>query len=79
MKHIVMIDAIEMAKLAKNGIQEAQEQLTLCSQELDQPIPYDESEEIIKQMMELELMKDACKTSLEVINKFIKENKYLFN
>jgi hypothetical protein len=79
MKHLVMIDAIEMAKLAKNGIQEAHEQLTLCSQELNQPISYNESEEIIEQMMELELMKDACKTSLEVINKFIKENKYIFN
>jgi len=79
MKHLVMIEAIEMAQLTKNGIQEAQEQLTLCSQELDQPIPYNESEEIIEQMMELELMKDACKTSLEVINKFIKENKYIFN
>jgi hypothetical protein len=79
MKHLVMIEAIEMAQLTKDGIQEAHEQLTLCSQELNQPIPYDESEEIIKQMMELELMKDACKTSLEVINKFIKENKYLFN
>ena len=79
MKHLVMIEAIEMAQLTKDGIQEAHEQLTLCSQELNQPIPYDESEEIIEQMMELELMKDACKTSLEVINKFIKENKYLFN
>ena len=79
MKHIVMIDAVEMAKLAKTGIQEAHEQLTLCSLELNQPISYNESEEIIKQMMELELMKDACKTSLEVINKFIKENKYIFN
>jgi hypothetical protein len=79
MKHLVIIEAIEMAQLTKDGIQEAQEQLTLCSQELDQPLPYDESEEIIEQMMELELMKDACKTSLEVINKFIKENKYLFN
>ena len=79
MKHLVMIEAIEMAQLTKDGIQEAQEQLTLCSQELDQPLPYDESEEIIKQMMELELVKDACKTSLEVINKFIKENKYIFN
>jgi hypothetical protein len=74
-----MIDAIEMAKLAKEGIQEAHEQLTLCSLELNQPISYNESEEIIKHMMELELMKDACKTSLGVINKFIKENKYLFN
>jgi hypothetical protein len=79
MKHIVMIDAIEMAKLAKTGIKEAHEQLVLCSQELNQPISYSESEEIIEQMMELELMKDACKTSLEVINKFIKENKYIFN
>ena len=79
MKHLVMIDAIEMAKLAKTGIKEAHEQLILCSQELNQPISYSESEEIIEQMMELELMKDVCKTSLEVINKFIKENKYIFN
>lgn len=79
MKHLVMIEAIEMAQLTKDGIQEAHEQLILCSQELDQPLPYGESEEIIKQMMELELVKDACKTSLGVINKFIKENKYLFN
>ena len=79
MKYLVMIEAIEMAQLTKDGIQEAQEQLTLCSQELEQPLPYDESEEIIEQMMDLDLVKDACKTSLEVINKFIKENKYLFN
>jgi hypothetical protein len=43
MKHLVMIDAIEMAKLAKDGIQEAHEQLTLCSLELNQPISYNES------------------------------------
>ena len=79
MKHLVMIEAIEMAQLTKDGIQEAHEQLILCSQELNQPISYNESEEIIEQMMELELIKDACKTSLEVINKFIKENKYIFN
>ena len=79
MKHIVMIDAIEMAELAKNGIQEAQEQLTLCSQELNQPIPYDESEEIIEQMMELQIHQAACENALKAINKFIKENKFILN
>jgi len=79
MKHLVMIDAIEMAQLAKEGIKEAHEQLILCSQELNQPISYSESEEIIEQMMELQLHQDVCKTSLEVINKFIKENKYILN
>ena len=79
MKHLVMIDAIEMAKLAKEGIQEASEQLTLCSQELDQPISYSESEEIIEQMMELQIHQAACENALKAINKFIKENKFILN
>ena len=33
MKHMVMIDAIEMAQLAKEGIQEAEEQITLAAKE----------------------------------------------
>jgi len=79
MKYLVMIDAIEMAKLAKEGIQEAQEQLTLCSQELDQPISYSESEEIIEQMMELQMHQAACENALKAINKFIRENKFILN
>ena len=79
MKHLVMIDAIEMAKLAKEGIQEAQEQLVLCSQELDQPISYSESEEIVEQMMELQMHQAACENALKAINKFIKENKFILN
>jgi hypothetical protein len=79
MKHLVMIDAIEMAKLAKEGIQEAEEQITLCSQELDQPISYSESEEIIEQMMELQMHQAACENALKAINKFIKENKFILN
>ena len=79
MKHLVMIDAIEMAKLAKEGIQEAHEQLTLCSQELNQPISYSESEEIIEQMMELQMHQAACESALKAINKFIKENKFILN
>jgi hypothetical protein len=74
-----MIEAIEMAQLTKDGIQEAQEQLTLCSQELDQPLPYDESEEIIEQMMELQIHQAACENALKAINKFIKENKFILN
>ena len=79
MKYLVMIDAIEMAKLAKEGIQEAQEQLTLCSQELDQLISYSESEEIIEQMMELQMHQAACENALKAINKFIRENKFILN
>ena len=79
MKHIILIEAIQMSKVAKEGIQEAQEQLTLCSQELDQPIPYSESEEIIQQMMELKFHQDVCKQALETIENYIKENKYIFN
>ena len=79
MKYLVMIDAIEMAKLAKEGIQEAHEQLTLCSQELNQPISYSESEEIIEQMMELQMHQAACESALKAINKFIKENKFILN
>ena len=79
MKHLVMIDAIEIAKLAKEGIQEAHEQLTLCSQELNQPISYSESEEIIEQMMELQMHQAACENALKAINKFIRENKFILN
>ena len=79
MKYLVMIDAIEMAKLAKEGIQEAEEQLTLCSQELNQPISYSESEEIIEQMMELQMHQAACESALKAINKFIRENKFILN
>jgi hypothetical protein len=79
MKHMVMIDAIEMAQLAKEGIQEAEEQITLCSQELDQPISYSESEEIVEQMIELQMHQAACENALKAINKFIKENKFILN
>ena len=79
MKHLVMIDAIEMAQLAKEGIQEVHEQLVLCSQELNQPISYSESEEIIEQMMELQIHQAACENALKAINKFIKENKFILN
>jgi len=79
MKYLVMIDAIEMAQLAKEGIQEAHEQLILCSQELNQPISYSESEEIIEQMMELKMHKAACENALKTINKFIKENEFILN
>jgi hypothetical protein len=79
MKYLVMIDAIEMAQLAKEGIQEAHEQLILCSQELNQPISYNESEEIVEQMMELKMHQEACEGALKAINKFIKENKFILN
>jgi hypothetical protein len=79
MTHLVMIDAIEMAQLAKEGIQEVQEQLTLYSQDLDQPISYNESEEIIEQMMELKMHQEACRIALKQINKFIRENKFILN
>lgn len=79
MTHLVMIDAIAMAQLAKEGIQEVQEQLTLYSQDLNQPISYNESEEIIEQMMELRMYQEACRIALNQINKVIKENKFILN
>ena len=79
MKHIILNEAIQMSKAAKEGIQEAQEQLVLCSQELDQPLMPSESEEIIAQMMELKFHQDVCKQALDTIENYIKENKYLFN
>ena len=79
MKYLVIIDAIEMAKLAKEGIQEAHEQLILCSQELNQPISYSESEEIVEQMIELQMHQAACENALKAINKFIRENKFILN
>jgi hypothetical protein len=79
MKHIILNEAFKMRDLALEGIQEVDQQLELCSKELDQPISYNESEEIIAQMMELKFHKNVCKESLKTINSFIKENKYLFN
>jgi len=79
MRHIILTEAFNMKQVALEGIQEANQQLELCSKELDQPIPYNESEEIIAQMMELKFHQEVCKESLKTINRFIKENKYLFN
>ena len=79
MKHIILMEAFEMRKVAKMGIQEAQEQIQLCSQELDQPLQCDEADQIVAQMMELKFHQDVCEQSLKVINNFIKTNKYLFN
>ena len=79
MKHIILMEAFEMRKVAKMGIHLAQEQMMLCSQELDQPLQCDEADQIIAQMMELQFHQDACEQSLKVINNFIKTNKYLFN
>jgi protein subunit release factor A len=79
MNHIFLIEAMEMKNVAKMGIKEAQEQMMLCSQELDQPLPPSEAEEIISQMMEIQTHQDICESALKTINSFIKENRYLLN
>jgi len=73
MNQIILMDAFEMIKLAKSGIREVEEQLQLCSQELDQPITEEEASEIIGQMMELTLHQTACKTALKTINEYVKK------
>ncbi len=79
MKHIILNEAFKMRNLALEGIQEVDLILELYSKELDQPISYNESEEIIAQMMELKFHQDVCKQALDTIENYIKENKYLFN
>ena len=79
MNQIILMDAFEMIKLAKSGIREVEEQLQLCSQELDQPITEEEASEIIGQMMELALHQTACKTALKTIDEYVKKNRYILN
>ncbi len=56
MNTLFLIEANEVMKLAKQGIQEADEQITLCSMELDQPLSVEEASEIIADMMVLNIL-----------------------
>lgn len=79
MNTLLLIEAAEVAKLAKQGIQEADEQIALCSKELDQPLSVDEASEIISDMMMLNLHKTACEKALTVAKEFIKKNRFILN
>ena len=79
MNTLFLIEAAEVAKLAKQGIQEADEQITLCSMELDQPLSVEEASEIISDMMMLNLHKTVCEKALVTAKEFIKSNRFVLN
>ena len=79
MNILFLIEAAEIAKLAKQGIKEADEQIALCSMELDQPLSIEEASEIISDMMMLNLHKTACEKALTAAKEFIKKNRFILN
>jgi hypothetical protein len=79
MNIIMMIEAKEVISLAKQGIQEADEAIQLCSMELDQPLPLDEADEIVADMMVLVDHRNTCKKALAAARAFIKKNKFILN
>lgn len=79
MNTLFLIEANEVMKLAKQGIQEADEQITLCSMELDQPLSVEEASEIIADMMVLNIHRTACEKALTAAKEFIKKNRFVLN
>lgn len=79
MNTLFLIEANEVMKLAKQGIQEADEQIILCSMELDQPLSVEEASEIIADMMVLNIHKTACEKALTAAKEFIKKNRFVLN
>ena len=79
MNTLFLIEANEVMKLAKQGIQEADEQITLCSMELDQPLSVEEASEIIADMMVLNIHKTACEKALTAAKEFIRKNRFVLN
>ena len=79
MNTLFLIEANEVMKLAKQGIQEADEQITLCSMELDQPLSVKEASEIIADMMVLNIHRTACEKALTAAKEFIKKNRFVLN
>ena len=79
MNTLFLIEANEVMKLAKQGIQEADEQMQLCSMELDQPLSVKEASEIIADMMILNIHRTACEKALTVVKEFIKKNRFILN
>ncbi len=61
------------------GLKEADEQITLCSMELDQPLSVEEASEIIADMMVLNIHKTACEKALTAAKEFIKKNRFVLN
>jgi len=74
-----MIEAKQVIDLAKQGIQEADEAIQLCSMELDQPLPPAEADEIVADMMILVSHRATCQQALKVARAFIKKNKFILN
>ena len=79
MNTLFLIEANEVMKLAKQGIQEADEQITLCSMEFDQPLSVEEASEIIADMMVFNIHKTACEKALTAAKEFIKKNRFVLN
>ena len=79
MNTLFLIEANEVMKLAKQGIQEADEQITLCSMDLDKPLSVKEASEIIADMMVLNIHRTACEKALTAAKEFIKKNRFVLN
>ena len=79
MNIIMMIEAKQVIELAKEGIQEADEAIQLCSMELDQPLPPDEADEIVADMMVLVGHRATCQQALKAARAFVKKNKFILN
>ena len=79
MKHIVLIDAVEMAKLTIDTIEEAQMELQVCDEELESTWAMNEIIELQKHIHQLKEYKEICKIALENMNNYIRENKYMWN
>jgi hypothetical protein len=79
MKHIVLIDAAEMAKITIDTIEEAQMELQVCDEELESTWAMNEIIELQKHIHQLKEYKEICKIALENMNNYIRENKYMWN
>lgn len=79
MKHIVLIDATEMAKMTIDTIEEAQMELQACDEELESTWAMNEIIELQKHIHQLKEYKEICKIALENMNNYIRENKYMWN
>ena len=79
MNIIMMIEAKQVIDLAKQGIQEADEAIQLCSMELDQPLPPAEADEIVADMMILVGHRNTCQQALKAARAFIQKNKFILN
>jgi hypothetical protein len=79
MKHIVLIDAAEMAKMTRDTIKEAQTELRVCDEELESTWAMNEIIELQQHIHQLKEYREICKIALENMNNYIRENKYMWN